>query len=157
MFSKLGVALVLMASMVGGCAVWTRTSAHEVAYDYSDHDFYDRTFGTSPSYATTSVYNGSVRDGAVDEQTAPTRAKAAPYEAAEGHSVDSKPVVVAVGVSGSVDSATPVTPATPSIVTAPATRPQPPVQRPPVVIVSQSTSPGPTRAGQSSSSSSVDR
>ena len=46
---RIAVAAVLAAS--AGCSVHSQGPIQLVAYDFSDHDFYDRAFATSPSYA----------------------------------------------------------------------------------------------------------
>ena len=133
MVPKLGGLLVLMTAMLGGCATWTRVPAHQVSYDYSDRTFYDHSYAPSPAYADNFVQNVSVARSAEPEQTAPTLAKTAPEEKAEG--AGGIPVVE---------------------VSAPS-----PVAEPPAksasqgVIVRQTTSSGPTRSGQSSSSTSA--
>jgi hypothetical protein len=130
MIPKLGGLLVLMTAMLGGCATWTRMPAHEVDYDYSDRAFYDHPYAPSPAYAANFVQNARIVSGVADEQTAPTLAKTAPEAKAEGASVDPPAEIPAA----------------------------PPVEQPPAksasqgVVLPQTTSSGPTRSGQSSSS-----
>jgi len=122
MVSKLGGVLVLMATMLGGCAVWTHTPAHTVAYDYSDHEFYDHAFATSPVYTENSVGNVMLARGPVEDQTAPSRAKTAVDSKGEGEGADIPEITA------------------------------PPAAKPPARggIPGQTTSPGSSRGGRSS-------
>jgi len=133
MVPKLGGFLVLMTAMLGGCAVWTRMPAHQASYDYSDRAFYDRPYASSPAYATNFVQNVKIVDGSAAEQTAPALAKTAPEQKTEGAGADLQVEILA----------------------------PPPVSEPPAkrasqgegVVPPQTTSPGETRSGRSSSSS----
>ena len=135
MVPRFGALLVLMATMLGGCAMWTRVPAHQVSYDYSDHAFYDHPYAPSPAYATNFVQNVHVVTPMADEQPAPTLAKTVPEQKAEG--------------AGSIPEVE---------VSAPA-----PVAAPPAksasqgVVLQQTTSAGSSRAGESSSVALADR
>ena len=57
----LGIAgglVMALASVLGGCAVHSQAPIKEVAYDFSDSAYYDRPFGTSPSYETADAEAG---------------------------------------------------------------------------------------------------
>src|SRR5262245_51885160 len=84
MVPKVGALLVLMTATLGGCAVWTRVPPHQVSYDYSDHAFYDHPYAPSPVYTANFVQNVRIAASATEEQTAPTLAKTAPPQKAEG-------------------------------------------------------------------------
>lgn len=43
-------AMAITASMATGCAIHTQSPIKEIAYDFSDRDFYDRSYAPSPSY-----------------------------------------------------------------------------------------------------------
>jgi len=42
---------VLVAAVLGGCSLRIQAPIREVAYDFSDRDFYDRSYAPSPTYA----------------------------------------------------------------------------------------------------------
>lgn len=42
--------LAVMASMATGCAIHAQAPIKEVAYDFSDADFYDKDYAPSPTY-----------------------------------------------------------------------------------------------------------
>lgn len=44
------VAMVLLGTFGSGCAIHTQGPIKEVAYDFSDADFYDRDYAPSPEY-----------------------------------------------------------------------------------------------------------
>ncbi|MBI4950870.1 MAG: hypothetical protein HY908_02475 [Myxococcales bacterium] len=49
--SKLGAMAVIVAAVSSvGCAIHVQGPVREVARDYTDRDFYDRSFAPSPSY-----------------------------------------------------------------------------------------------------------
>jgi hypothetical protein len=49
-----GVACVAGAGLLGtGCAIHTQSPIKEIAYDFSDRDFYDRAYAPSPKYLET--------------------------------------------------------------------------------------------------------
>ncbi|MCC6521744.1 MAG: hypothetical protein IT373_03705 [Polyangiaceae bacterium] len=49
--SKLGAMAVIVAALSSvGCAIHVQGPVREVARDYTDRDFYDRSFAPSPSY-----------------------------------------------------------------------------------------------------------
>jgi hypothetical protein len=50
------VSTAAMAAGLLGCSVHSQSSIRSVAYDYSDHAYYDRGYAPSPSYAVTPVY-----------------------------------------------------------------------------------------------------
>lgn len=50
MISRLAGAL-LMAAALSGCSIRIQAPVREVAYDFSDRDFYDRAYAPSPAYA----------------------------------------------------------------------------------------------------------
>jgi hypothetical protein len=52
MVAKLAGAVV-MAALLTGCSIRIQAPIREVAYDFSDHDFYDRAYAPSPVYAPT--------------------------------------------------------------------------------------------------------
>jgi len=128
MFPKAGGLLVLMAAMLGGCAMWTRTPAHNVSYDYSDNAFYDHPYAQSPVYASNFVQNARVVPSVTDDEPAPVLAKSVPEQKAEG----------AAGIPEVLVSV------------------PPPVEAPAKsasqgTVVRQTTSAGSTRSGESSS------
>jgi hypothetical protein len=45
-------ALAMAGSLATGCAIHSQAPIKEVAYDFSDHAYYDRNYAPSPSYAT---------------------------------------------------------------------------------------------------------
>ena len=49
------VAMVLLGTVSSGCAIHTQSPIKEVAYDFSDADFYDRAYAPSPEYNDTYV------------------------------------------------------------------------------------------------------
>jgi hypothetical protein len=137
MVHKLSGFLVLMTAMLGGCAVWTRTPAHQASVDYSDRAFYDRPYASSPAYTANFVQNAKIVDDAPAEQPASTLAKTAPEQKSEG-----------AGADFQVEIPVP-----------------PPVSEPPAkrasqgegAVPRQTTSPGENRSGRSSSSISAAR
>jgi hypothetical protein len=50
MMAKLAVFMV-MAALLAGCSLRVQAPIREVAYDFSDRDFYDRAYAPSPVYA----------------------------------------------------------------------------------------------------------
>ena len=42
--------LAVMGSMATGCAIHSQAPIKEVAYDFSDADFYDKDYAPSPNY-----------------------------------------------------------------------------------------------------------
>jgi hypothetical protein len=50
--------LVALASTTTGCAVHLMQPVKEVAYDFSDRDFYDRSYAPSPRYADDEATRG---------------------------------------------------------------------------------------------------
>jgi hypothetical protein len=50
MESKLACAAAMMAASLLGCSVHIQAPIKEVAYDFSDRDFYDRGYAPSPDY-----------------------------------------------------------------------------------------------------------
>lgn len=50
MISRL-VGALLMAAALSGCSIRIQAPVREVAYDFSDRDFYDRAYAPSPAYA----------------------------------------------------------------------------------------------------------
>lgn len=44
-------AVVAMAAAMFGCSIHTQAPIKEVAYDFSDRDFYDRAYAPSPDYS----------------------------------------------------------------------------------------------------------
>ena len=40
-----------VAAVLGGCSLRIQAPIREVAYDFSDRDFYDRSYAPSPTYA----------------------------------------------------------------------------------------------------------
>lgn len=69
-----GAAMVAV-SVLGatGCAIRTQGPIKEVAYDFSDHDFYDRSYAPSPKY----LEPNEIHIGAV-AQSAPVTAAESP-------------------------------------------------------------------------------
>jgi hypothetical protein len=63
--------LLAVASVAGGCAIHTQGPIKEVAYDFSDRDFYDRSYAPAPTYQHEHEGHG-----------APLRAPAQPVTAA---------------------------------------------------------------------------
>lgn len=49
MVAKLAGAVV-MAALLTGCSIRVQAPIREVAYDFSDRDFYDRAYAPSPIY-----------------------------------------------------------------------------------------------------------
>lgn len=81
---------LLFLSTAAGCAIHTQAPVKEVAYDFSDHDFYDRAYAPSPDYAG-AVASASGEDGA---DASDAKAKGASKDAA---SADEGSVIVIVG------------------------------------------------------------
>jgi hypothetical protein len=54
MVAKLAGAVV-MAALLAGCSIRVQAPIREVAYDFSDRDFYDRAYAPSPVYAEPSA------------------------------------------------------------------------------------------------------
>jgi hypothetical protein len=52
----------LVAVVLGGCSFRIQAPIREVAYDFSDRDFYDRSYAPSPSYAPTPQASGEVEE-----------------------------------------------------------------------------------------------
>lgn len=50
MVAKLGGAM-MVAAFLAGCSIRVQAPIREVAYDFSDRDFYDRAYAPSPVYA----------------------------------------------------------------------------------------------------------
>lgn len=50
MFAKL-VGALAAAVLVSGCSIRVQAPIREVAYDFSDRDFYDRAYAPSPAYS----------------------------------------------------------------------------------------------------------
>ncbi len=53
------VGLLAVASVATGCAIHTQGPIKEVAYDFSDRDFYDRSYAPSPTYQHEHVGHGA--------------------------------------------------------------------------------------------------
>lgn len=51
MKSTIGSVVVAMAAAMMGCSVHAQAPIKEVAYDFSDRDFYDRSYAPSPDYS----------------------------------------------------------------------------------------------------------
>ena len=47
------LAMVLSMASATGCAIRSQAPIKEVAYDFSDADFYDRAYAPSPNYGST--------------------------------------------------------------------------------------------------------
>lgn len=45
------VAALALGVLVSGCSIRIQAPVREVAYDFSDRDFYDRAYAPSPAYA----------------------------------------------------------------------------------------------------------
>ena len=43
--------MMVMAALLAGCSIRIQAPIREVAYDFSDRDFYDRAYAPSPAYA----------------------------------------------------------------------------------------------------------
>ena len=71
MMTLAGIALA--ATIGSGCAIHSQSPIKEVAYDFSDYDFYDRAYAASPDYAS-KYAEGELRE----RKVAKTDAKAAP-------------------------------------------------------------------------------
>jgi hypothetical protein len=96
MFKATMMAISLLAMTAAtGCAIHTQGPVKEVAYDFSDHDFYDRSYAPSPDYGT-AVASADADDAADD--AADAKAK---QTKDEGDDADTQ-VVVIVGKSGKV-------------------------------------------------------
>ena len=71
---KVAVALAALAVASGGCAIHTQGPIKEVAYDFTDHAFYDRAYAVSPAYEDGFVGAGAplvAPSGVVATQAAP--------------------------------------------------------------------------------------
>lgn len=65
-FGFVGLAVVL-----AGCGTFMRSSASDVAYDYSDYASYDKPFGTSPDYAASAYLPGAAALSTATPSSAP--------------------------------------------------------------------------------------
>jgi hypothetical protein len=54
------LAAVVSAAVLGGCAIHSQSPIKEVAYDFSDRDFYDRAYAPSPQYTLRSGVEGGM-------------------------------------------------------------------------------------------------
>lgn len=96
MFKATMMAISLLAMTAAtGCAIHTQGPVKEVAYDFSDHDFYDRAYAPSPDYATAVASADAADDDAGDDSDAKAK-----HAKDEGD--DDTQVVVIVGKSGKV-------------------------------------------------------
>jgi hypothetical protein len=56
MKAKLAIAAALITAALGsGCAIHSQAPIREVAYDFSDFEFYDRAYAPSPEYQDAEV------------------------------------------------------------------------------------------------------
>ena len=53
------VGLLAVTSVATGCAIHTQAPIKEVAYDFSDRDFYDRSYAPSPTYQCAHAGHGA--------------------------------------------------------------------------------------------------
>ena len=67
-----------------GCAIHTQAPIREIAYDFSDRDFYDRAYAPSPKYLDPEeIYAGPYRTPARPERT-PGRMRPGNFRPADG-------------------------------------------------------------------------
>jgi hypothetical protein len=62
------VSAVIAAALLTGCSIRVQAPVREVAYDFSDADFYDRAYGPSPDW----------RGSEAERAPAPVARRAAP-------------------------------------------------------------------------------
>jgi|RhiMetdeSRZDD1v2_1073273.scaffolds.fasta_scaffold1627063_1 hypothetical protein len=56
MKGKLGIVAALITAAIGtGCAIHSQAPIKEVAYDFSDFHYYDRSYAPSPEYEASSA------------------------------------------------------------------------------------------------------
>lgn len=60
MITRLAGAL-FMAAVLSACSIRIQAPVREVAYDFSDRDFYDRAYAPSPAYAASPAPARGVR------------------------------------------------------------------------------------------------
>lgn len=70
------VGLLALSASLLGCAVQTKWGARDVAFDFSDHDYYDKSFAPS-SLAASHTLEGidSVASGTNEQQVSGTAAE----------------------------------------------------------------------------------
>jgi hypothetical protein len=66
------VALAAALGALGGCAIHSQSPVKEVAYDFSDRDFYDRAYAPSPHYGVSPGLDGAATTRGVASALAPT-------------------------------------------------------------------------------------
>jgi len=62
------VSAAMMAAGLLGCSVHSQAPIRQVAYDFSDHAYYDRDFAPSPNYAEGQGYYGHAWAAPVGQQ-----------------------------------------------------------------------------------------
>ncbi|MBW2453495.1 MAG: hypothetical protein JRI68_03245 [Deltaproteobacteria bacterium] len=62
--------LLAVTSVAAGCAIHTQGPIKEVAYDFSDRDFYDRSYSPSPNYQPVHLGHGAPLQAPAEQVTA---------------------------------------------------------------------------------------
>ncbi len=65
------VSAAIAAALLSGCSIRVQAPVREIAYDFSDADFYDRAYGPSPDWRGSTVERGPARRAAPAEPAPP--------------------------------------------------------------------------------------
>jgi hypothetical protein len=97
-----------------GCAIHTQAPIREIAYDFSDRDFYDRAYAPSPKYVEADPVYTAALAGPPRAERVPLRPRASTVvttEAASGAPADARPTLVLRPGADIGGAATPAKPA----------------------------------------------
>ena len=100
------VGLLAVASVATGCAIHTQAPIREVAYDFSDRDFYDRSYAPSPTYQHEHKGHGAPLNAPAEPVTA-SMFHAAPAPALPPASVETQVLIGRAAAATAMLSATP--------------------------------------------------
>jgi hypothetical protein len=110
-----GIACIAGAGLAAmGCAIHTQSPIREIAYDFSDRDFYDRSYAPSPKYAEAeAAYTAPLRTPARAERF-PGRIRPRDVDAstADGSSGERPAIILRPG-TGAAAAPKPAAPAKP--------------------------------------------
>jgi len=62
--------MLAMTAVATGCAIQSQSPIKEVAYDFSDRDFYDRSYAPSPDYGPSHLGHGAPLKAPAERVTA---------------------------------------------------------------------------------------
>jgi len=113
-----GIACLAGTGLAGlGCAIHTQAPIREIAYDFSDRDFYDRAYASSPKYVEAEpVYTAPLRTPAratrMSIRQRPSNAQSTDVEGTAP--VDARPTLVLRPGAETGSSAAPARPTAPA-------------------------------------------